>query len=138
MKKIKRGALLSRMLFASVLAFSLTSGAHAATSASQTLSGTLALVQSITTNGGTITSVIDPTTGNLNTTLNPGFTIKTNTHASQALTLKATLTDQGGSGVNALYGNGTIQHYSGKYGCRFNPYRCGNCRYKSRELGSRE
>ena len=70
--------LLSTLLFASVLALGTTQGAHAALSASQTVSGTLALVQSVTTNGGTITSVIDPTTGNLNTTLNPGFTISTN------------------------------------------------------------
>lgn len=110
MKKIKRGTLLSTMLFASVLALSTCQGAHAALSASQTVSGTLALVQSVTTNGGTITSVIDPTTGNLNTTLNPGFTISTNSHASQAMTLKATLTDSTGPGINALFGNGTVDN----------------------------
>lgn len=102
--------LLSALLFASVLALGTIKEVHAAISASQTVSGTLALVQSVTTNGGTLTSVIDPTTGNLNTTLNPGFTISTNTHASQAMTLKATLTDQSGSGVNALFGNGTIDN----------------------------
>lgn len=106
---MKKKLLLSA-LFASVIAICASQGAYAALSASQTISGTLALVQSIIANGGTITSVIDPTTGNLNTTLNPGFRISTNSHASQALTLKASLTDQSGPGVNALFGNGTIDN----------------------------
>lgn len=108
--KIKKRALLSTFLFAGILALSMPQKAQAALSASQTVSGTLALVRSVTTNGGTLTSVIDPTTGNLNTTLNPGFTIQTNTHASQPMTLKATLTDSSGPGVNALFGNGTIDN----------------------------
>ncbi len=107
MKKLK---LLSAMLAIGAISLSLQHEVNAATTASQTITGTLALSRSIVTNGGNLTSVIDPDTGNLNTALTPGFTIKCNSSASQSLTLKATLTDQAGPLVNALYGDGTTNH----------------------------
>lgn len=81
--------LLLSTLLGSVIAFGLSQGAFAATSASQTITGTLAAMKQVVTNGGNITATIDPDTGTLSATFNPGFTITTNTNSAENMTLTA-------------------------------------------------
>ena len=87
-----------------VLILGISQSSFAADNASQTVTGTLATVKRVQTNGGNITSNIDED-GALLTTFAPGFKIITNIATSQAMTLKATLTDQSGPNVVALYDN---------------------------------
>ncbi len=85
---MKKRILLSTLLLASVIAIG-SQSAFAATSATQTITGTLAAMKQVITNGGTLTSVINPDTGNLTTALSPAFRITTNTSAAQNLDLTA-------------------------------------------------
>lgn len=93
---MKNKILLSTLLLVSVIAIG-TSSAFAATSATQTITGTLAAMKKIETNGGTLTSVIDTDTGTLNTAFSPGFKITTNTNAHQNLDLTALCNTTGGN-----------------------------------------
>lgn len=99
--KIQKKALLSALLLAGILGLSANVGALAATSASQTLTATLATMKKVTTNGGTINSTINPDDGNLQTAFSPGFRIETNTAANQTLDLSATC--QGATTQQAIY-----------------------------------
>ena len=87
MNKLK---LLSAVLISGALAISASQGAFAATTASQTVTGTLAAMKQVVTNGGNISAVIDPDTGTLSLAFTPGFTLTTNTNASEPLTLTST------------------------------------------------
>jgi len=87
MNKLK---LLSALLISGALAISASQGAFAATTASQTVTGTLGAMKQVVTNGGNIAAVIDPDTGTLSLAFTPGFTLTTNTNAAEPLTLTAT------------------------------------------------
>ena len=101
---MKKRILLSTLLLASIIAIGSPS-AFAATSATQTITGTLANMKKVVTNGGTLTSVIDVDTGNLSTALSPAFRITTNTNASQNLHLTAVCNTTTGN-VNAFSDKG--------------------------------
>ena len=105
---MKKKLLLSTAL-CGLMMFGMAQETKAATTASQTVTGTLGLIRIVVANGGTIASNIDEN-GNLVTAFSPAFRILTNRSSSQAMVLSATLTDQSGSGVNALYGNGTTNN----------------------------
>lgn len=81
--------LTTTLLLASVLAISSAQGAFAATSASQTCTGTLGTMKQVITNGGNIAATIDTDTGALNLAFTPAFRITTNTNSSQNLELTA-------------------------------------------------
>lgn len=107
--KIKKRVLLSAFLLTGVMAAGSLQGAFAADNASQTLTATLGTMKKVTTNGGTITSTIDPDTGNLQTAFSPGFRIETNTNSAQNLQLTSLLTYDSGT-ANAFYGDATTEY----------------------------
>lgn len=102
MKKMK---LLSALLFVGAFALSASQGAHAATTASQTVTGTLDVCKQVITNGGNIASDIECDTGNLNTAFTPGFRLTTNTNSAQNLQLTA-LCNTTTIAQNAFFGTG--------------------------------
>lgn len=75
--------------------------ALAATTASQTITATLAIRKQVVDNGGNLRARIIPTTGNLDTALTPAFKITTNTNAAQNLDLGAFCDGQ--TTQNAVY-----------------------------------
>lgn len=85
-----------------LIIFILPQQSWAAQTTSQMFTANANATDSVATNGGNITSVIDPTTGALNTTINPGFLITTNSANTQTLTMSATTTTQSGS-TNAIF-----------------------------------
>ncbi len=100
--KIKILILIPLIFFASLACMQ---GALAATTASQTVTGTLGPVKQIITNGGNIAATIDPTTGSLSTALTPGFRMITNTNLSQNVRMTSTCNTTGGA-QNAFFGDG--------------------------------
>ena len=106
MNKLK---VLSTLLFAGAFAISAQQGAYAALSASQTVTATLGTTRAVVTYGGNITSTIDDA-GSLVTAFTPGFEIMTNSAASQALTLKATVVSSDAGVQDAFFGNGTADY----------------------------
>lgn len=89
----KKIFLLSTLLGA--LIFSPT--VFAATTASQTVTGTLGAMKQVVTNGGNVAATIDTDTGNLGTAFTPAFRITTNTNASQALRMTSSINYDGGT-----------------------------------------
>ena len=83
---MKNKILISIILFA-ILGISQSS--LAATTAEQTVTGTLGPFRNVVTDGGNLTATILPNSGSLNTFINPSFLISTNTSASQNLDLLA-------------------------------------------------
>ena len=87
MNKVK---LLTTLLFAGAFALGTAQGAFAATTASQTCTGTLGQMKKVVDFGGNIGSVINTDTGVLETTFNPTFRMTTNTSNATALILSST------------------------------------------------
>jgi len=85
---MKKHLLLSAIL-GGMIALSVAPMANAATTASQTVSATLAALKSIVGKGTGLTGTIDPDTG-IVTALAPSFTITTNTSSALTLQLSAT------------------------------------------------
>lgn len=81
----------------------------AATTASQTCTGTLGIMKQIITNGGGINSTIDVDTGALVTSFSPAFRITTNTNSSQTLHLSSSMNYSGGSDY-AIFDNSNIRY----------------------------
>lgn len=102
MKKIK---LLSTLLFAGAFALGASQGAFAATSASQTCTGTLGTMKQVITNGGNIAATIDSDTGTLSAAFTPAFRITTNTNSSQSMLLSSTC-NTSTVAQNAFFGDG--------------------------------
>lgn len=94
--------LISLIFFASLAC---TQVVFAATTASQTITGTLGAAKQIVTNGGTIAATIDPASGNLSNVLNPGFRMITNTNSSQNVRMTSTCNTTGGM-QDAFFGDG--------------------------------
>lgn len=104
---MKTNVLLTTLLISSVVAVSSAHSAFAATSATQTVTGTLAPAKDVVTNGGNINATIDETSGLLSAALVPGFTLKTNTGSSIPVNLKAEVNTTGGI-TNAFYTTGNF------------------------------
>lgn len=105
---MKKQLLLSTLLGA-VMALGIAQGAHAATSATQTCTGTLGQMKQVVGNGTPLTATIDTNDGTLSTALVPAFTMTTNTSASTPLTLKATCNTTTVA-QNAFVGDGTTNY----------------------------
>lgn len=103
---MKKHLLLATLLLGGALLLCSAQVTYAATTASQTVTGTLAAMQQVVTNGGNITATIDPDTGTLSAAFTPGFTITTNTASSQPMTLTSTCNTTTVA-QNAFFGNGS-------------------------------
>ena len=103
MRKIK---LLSTLLFVGAFALGASQGAFAATSATQTVTGTLGTMKQVEGVGVALTATIIPDDGLLSAALIPAFKVTTNTSSSQNMYIKAECNTTGSVLVNALSGDG--------------------------------
>ena len=104
---MKKNVLLSTLLITGFVAISSMQGALAATTASQTVTGTLGSAKEVVTNGGNINATIDETTGALSLALAPAFILRTNTSANTPVAMKAESNTTGGL-TNAFYTTGAF------------------------------
>lgn len=101
---MKNRILLSTLLLLSVIAIG-TQSVLAATTASQTITGTLGQRKQVVANGGNIAAIIDPDTGALSAAFTPAFRLTTNTNASQSVRMTSLCSATGGA-QNAFFGDG--------------------------------
>jgi len=88
--KTNKKLLLSALLLAGVLSLNAGQGAFAASTASQTVTGTLGQMKTVIANGGNIGSSINPDDGTLTTAFSPAFRLTTNSNAATPVRLTAT------------------------------------------------